>query len=92
MSEIAVRCVVTGRVQGVGFRYWAQRAARHLGINGWVRNLPDGSVEAVLQGSEDVIAKMLAKLAEGPRYADVASVRPETVAVDHEVGDFAIRF
>ena len=80
-----------GRVQGVGFRYWAQRAARRLGLRGWVRNRADGTVEVVLQGAENDVDAMLAEMGEGPRYASVASLDSESVAVDAGLGEFEIR-
>lgn len=71
---IARRFIVKGRVQGVGFRFFAIRAARRIGVNGTVRNLPDGAVEAVAEGLPDQIADFRAELARGPSYAQVASV------------------
>ncbi len=65
---------IRGRVQGVGFRYWAQQEALRLGLSGWVRNEPDGSVAALISGSEDAVAAMLEKLREGPAAANVTEV------------------
>ncbi len=69
-----VRAVVSGRVQGVGFRYSTAAMARRLGVGGHVRNLPDGSVEAVLEGDEADVAAALELLADGPAAAHVARV------------------
>lgn len=67
---------ITGRVQGVGYRYHAQLWARELGVTGWVRNEPDGSVRAVIQHSdEQVLLRLLARLREGPRMAHVVDVQ-----------------
>jgi len=82
----AVRLVVTGRVQGVGFRWSARRAAERIGVDGWVRNLPDGSVEAHVEGSADRVAAMLAWLRQGPDGADVSGVRAEDVAPEGLTG------
>jgi acylphosphatase len=71
----AVRVRISGRVQGVGFRAWTEREAVRLGLAGWVRNLPDGEVEAVFCGAPDVVTAMLAACREGPRYAEVGQVR-----------------
>ena len=57
---------VSGRVQGVGFRYSTYHVARQLGLTGWVRNLADGRVEAVFQGDPDTIQRMLAWCRHGP--------------------------
>ena len=62
----ARRAVVRGRVQGVGFRFFAERAARELGVRGWVRNRPDGSVETVVEGEDSRIGSFLEKLRRGP--------------------------
>ena len=53
------RAVVSGRVQGVGFRFFAERAAKKAGVVGWVRNLPDGRVETVVEGSDDAVEDRL---------------------------------
>jgi acylphosphatase len=70
----ALRCRVTGRVQGVFFRASTQRQARSLGLVGHARNLPDGSVEVLAVGSPAELAKLRAWLRVGPTAARVASV------------------
>jgi acylphosphatase len=65
----ARHCIVHGRVQGVFYRDWAVARARELGLAGWVRNLPDGTVEAQLEGDADTIARMIAAMHEGPPRA-----------------------
>ena len=74
-----VRVRISGRVQGVFFRATCARRADELGVSGWVRNLPDGSLEAVFEGRERSIEAMLAWCREGPPYArvDAVEVRPE---------------
>ena len=74
---IARRVRVSGRVQGVGFRFFAERAAREAGVRGWVRNLPDGSVESAVEGDEAAVARYLERLREGPRTGRVTDVRVE---------------
>ena len=71
---IARRFVVIGRVQGVGFRYFVTRAARYSGVVGSVRNLPDGNVEAIAEGTPEAIAQFRRQLESGPSSAHVASV------------------
>jgi acylphosphatase len=71
------RCVtahVTGRVQGVGFRYWTMEEAARLGLCGWVRNEPDGSVRALLAGPDAIVEEMLALLWKGPAGSAVKGV------------------
>jgi acylphosphatase len=75
-----VHVTVTGKVQGVGFRAWVQERARGLGLSGWVRNAPDGSVESVLAGPEDMVEEMLTRLKSGPPAARVDAVTPR----DHD--------
>jgi acylphosphatase len=65
---------ISGRVQGVGFRFYMQRKARELGITGWVRNRRDGAVEAVVQGEADAVETMTAWARRGPPSAAVAAV------------------
>jgi len=68
------RVRIHGRVQGVWFRGSTQQRARELGVSGWVRNCPDGSVEAVFEGRADAVAAALAFCADGPPAARVTRV------------------
>ena len=68
------RFVVTGRVQGVGFRWFVEREAAQLSITGWVRNRENGSVEVMATGSRDQLATLHVRLREGPRAARVDDV------------------
>jgi acylphosphatase len=74
MSPTCRHVVVSGRVQGVGFRWWARERARALGLAGWVRNLPDGRVELLLEGEAETVRAMLEWLADGPPAARVTGV------------------
>ena len=67
--------LITGRVQGVGFRFYLQRKARELGVTGWVRNRRDGAVEAVIQGEPEPVEAMTAWARRGPPSAAVAEVK-----------------
>lgn len=71
----AVHVVITGRVQGVGFRAFVEREAEVLKLNGWVRNRRDGTVEAVFAGDEGEIQHILMELNAGPPAAAVTDVR-----------------
>jgi DNA ligase D-like protein (predicted 3'-phosphoesterase) len=89
-SDRAIRAVVAGSVQGVGFREATQRRARELGVLGWVRNGDDGTVALHAEGADAAIESLLAFLRRGPRGADVADVSVQDVRVEgHE--QFAIR-
>jgi acylphosphatase len=70
----AYRYLVSGRVQGVGYRYHAMRAADALGVTGFVRNLVDGRVEVVGEGPEEVLAEFEQRLRQGPAFAAVDAV------------------
>jgi acylphosphatase len=71
----AVRVRISGGVQGVGFRYFTHREAVSLGLNGYVRNMSDGSVEAVAQGNAEMVDLFLEKLAKGPPGSRVRGIR-----------------
>ena len=90
-SESRVRLVVSGRVQGVGFRYAARDAAGEVGVAGWVRNLPDGSVEIVAQGTPSAVAAMTAWAYRGPRHAFVDGVHVEDLEPSEKLSGFEIR-
>jgi acylphosphatase len=78
----AARLVITGRVQGVGYRLWAKREARRLGLRGWVRNLSNGDVEALAIGDAAQIDAFVQACRHGPGMARVAGVRREPAADD----------
>lgn len=71
---IRVHAVVTGTVQGVGFRYATYREAQRLGLAGFVRNQADGSVEVEAEGEADVVGQLMAWLEDGPAHARVSGV------------------
>jgi acylphosphatase len=74
MTRIGRRAVVSGRVQGVGFRWSCAREAERLGVAGSVRNLPDGRVEVHAEGDEAAVAALLTWLHRGPTFARVTGV------------------
>ncbi|MGI4747837.1 MAG: ATP12 family protein [Janthinobacterium lividum] len=76
-SEICQRWLIGGRVQGVGYRIWLVAEARRLGLTGWVRNLGDGRVEALLRGPEQAVSQLLAKSHRGPASAHVTGIEVE---------------
>jgi acylphosphatase len=79
MAKVARHVRVTGRVQGVFFRAWAQDEARALGVRGWIRNCSDGSVEAQLEGPEEAVEELIDLMREGPPGAHVAHSEVEEV-------------
>ena len=86
----ARRYLVSGRVQGVGYRYFIARAARDLGLRGWVRNLGDGRVEVWAAGSSRRLTDLEGELRLGPQFAEVQSVEIEEAA-DVKIKGFHIR-
>jgi acylphosphatase len=74
--------MIRGRVQGVGYRAWLEHRAKHLGLQGWVRNRRDGSVEAVFGGAEATVADMIASCRNGPPSARVDEVAEEVAHAD----------
>jgi acylphosphatase len=78
---IAKRYVIRGRVQGVGFRYYAQRAAIELHLRGYTRNLDDGTVEVYAVGTREQMNELAGRLWKGPRFADVRGVEESEAGV-----------
>jgi acylphosphatase len=72
--RVARRFVISGRVQGVGFRWFVQEAAAREGVTGWVRNRVDGSVEAWVEGEEEAVTRVERAIRSGPRAARVEHV------------------
>lgn len=81
---------IYGRVQGVFFRQWTVNQARALGVSGWVRNCPDGSVEAHLAGEEDAVARMIEAMRHGPSQARVEDMAVEIVEPE-DISGFSVR-
>jgi acylphosphatase len=82
MAQSAVRLVITGRVQGVGFRAWTSHEARRRGLRGWVRNRHDGSVEALLIGNGSAVEAMIEACRQGPSLARVDAIARSPAADD----------
>jgi acylphosphatase len=82
MNDTIRRVAIRGRVQGVGYRAWVEHQARVRGLEGWVRNRRDGSVEAVFAGPDDLVADMVASSWRGPRSARVDDVAEEAAGPD----------
>jgi acylphosphatase len=82
---------VSGRVQGVFFRGATQTRMRELGVRGWVRNLADGRVEALIEGEETAVSEALAFLGRGPRGAEVTRVEARDEPASGPLADFEIQ-
>lgn len=84
--------IVSGMVQGVGFRYFVYYTARTYNLTGWVRNCYDGSVEMQIQGSGDNISAFIEKLREGNGFAEVENISSERIDVKKNERSFQILF
>jgi acylphosphatase len=89
-KKVAKKFVVSGRVQGVGFRFFAERWANQLGLCGYVKNLWDGNVEAYAIGDAVAVEEFKRRLAEGPRSAHVTAVEESDEPVDKRYTRFLI--
>lgn len=91
-TRVARRYFVEGLVQGVGFRYATQRMARRLDLTGFVRNLPDGRVEVVVEGPPDKVKELESWLHHGPPMARVDRIESFDLEPTGQYTDFSIRF
>ena len=92
MSEKkAVHAVISGRVQGVFFRMETRRAAERLGVGGWVRNCPDGTVEAVFEGAAGPVDQLIRWCRKGPPMASVSGINITEEIYTGKFTDFSIR-
>ena len=82
----AKRLVITGRVHGVGYRAWMAHKARELGLDGWVRNRPDGSVEALIAGDIASVEELARLCRRGPRMAEISSIEEDLAEAPEERG------
>jgi acylphosphatase len=92
-EELARRYIVTGRVQGVGFRNYVEHVAAKIGVQGYVRNRRDGSVEVLAMGTHEQLKQLRTALERGPMMSHVAGVLEESAAVEEQyLGNFIIEF
>jgi acylphosphatase len=82
VSEAIRHVTIRGRVQGVGYRAWVEHIATELGLDGWVRNRRDGSVEAVFAGPAEIVAQMVERCRRGPGSARVDTVDAQEASAD----------
>jgi acylphosphatase len=88
----ALVLMVSGRVQGVGFRWFAEREALRHGVSGYVKNLPDGRVEIWAQAESRALAEFCERVKRGPSGARVDDVERTSVSVDENLSSFRVRF
>jgi acylphosphatase len=87
---IRLHIYIGGHVQGVGYRYYASRKARGLGVTGWIRNLLDGRVEAEVQGEKQMVDQLMDRLFEGPSTCYVARIDRKEIPIRAGENDFEI--
>jgi len=87
-----IHLFITGQVQGVFFRSQAKQKARSLGITGWIKNLPNGQIEAVAQGDQNKIKQFIDWCEQGPQLAQVEKVEIKTEQYQSEYQDFEVRY
>jgi acylphosphatase len=92
MPKIRRRVLISGRVQGVNFRYYTRAAAREAGVYGWVRNLPDGRVEAVFEGDSENVESVVAWCHRGSPHGRVEDVLVHEEGWKGEFADFDVRY
>lgn len=90
MNAVRAHVLVSGWVQGVSFRYSTYREARRQGVVGWVRNLPDGRVEAIFEGNRDAVERMVRWCRHGPPGASVEGVEVDWQTASGEFVEFGI--
>ncbi|HEX7708866.1 MAG TPA: acylphosphatase [Thermoanaerobaculia bacterium] len=83
---------IHGKVQGVGYRFFATRVARRLGLKGWIQNMRDSSVEAMIEGEAAAIDEWIEEIREGPRYAEVTKIDQESKDFSGRLADFDVKF
>jgi acylphosphatase len=83
---------IHGKVQGVGYRFYATRVARRMGLKGWIQNNRDGSVEALVEGEKKSIDEGVEEIREGPRYAEVIKIDQVSKDFTGTLPDFDVKF
>ncbi len=91
MSKKRYQVIVSGIVQGVGFRYSALKKANELGVTGWIKNRIDGKVETIIEGDEERISQMVSWIKKGPIQSKVTEVEVNELTYKGEFNSFEIR-
>ncbi len=89
-KKLCAHVIVSGRVQGVAYRYYARDIAYQLGVTGWVKNLINGDVELIVEGSQESVEEMISWCKKGPRLATVEEVRVEWLPFSGKYNQFRI--
>jgi len=92
MADIQVHLIISGRVQGVFYRYSTQREATRFGLTGWVKNLRNGDVEAVIEGEEGLVEEMIKWCWQGPPGARIQDIKIERKPSTGDFSDFLIDY
>ena len=92
MSVSAVHAVAHGRVQGVGFRFFVREHASRFGLNGWVRNCADGTVELYVEGDDASVREFLKEVEKGPSFGRVSDLEVDWTEPENEYTSFNIKF
>ena len=90
MDEVCVNIIISGFVQGVGFRYFALETAQALGLKGWVRNIAGQKVEALAQGEKPLVDEFINKMRQGLPYSNVTGLEVNEQCCDNSLKDFRI--
>ena len=92
MANKAAHMIANGRVQGVGFRFFVRDNAVRYGIHGWVKNLPDGTVEILAEGGKEIFEDFIEKVKKGPFFGHVFELTVEWVTPMNSFENFSINF
>jgi len=90
--NVCVKLTVKGRVQGVGFRWFVQREAGRFGVNGYVKNLPNGDVEIEAEGEEKIVKEFIEQVQKGPPFSRVTDTLTEWKKYRQKHGSFEVTF
>ncbi len=90
-DRVCAHILVSGRVQGVAFRYYARNLAYQLGMRGWIKNLANGQVELVVEGSKNSVKEMIEWCKQGPRMAQVEDVEVDWLPCSGQYVDFQVK-